>query len=153
LLRVPCASASPSFRATLLLRTRRLLRRRRWRNRLALAAALAACYVLGVLTLSWLRPLPAAPPEAPVKAVESPTTALASATPLLEEWRVLDSGERTPEVYRQVGDRYVAEEGDYRSALRCYRDALDAGSEKDLAIAPGDSWLLMVLKDARKEEK
>jgi hypothetical protein len=74
-------------------------------------------------------------------------------SPVALEWQALDSPQPRPDLARQAGDRYAAEEGDYQSALRCYRDALDAGSDRDRAIQPNDSWLLMVLKNAREKEK
>jgi hypothetical protein len=56
-------------------------------------------------------------------------------------------------LYRRAADRYLEEEGDVGSAVRCYGRALDEGGGRDLAIAPGDSWLLMVIKNARQKEK
>jgi hypothetical protein len=52
--------------------------------------------------------------------------------------------------YRAAGDRYAAT-NDFESALRCYRQALDAGT--DLTISPDDHWLLMTLKADRQKEK
>jgi hypothetical protein len=145
------------LRADLWRRLQGPLRRRRWWRQGALVAALAACYVAGFGTAR-LATEPAPEPQP-----EPRTTAASRLKPLGirlpsvsardREWQALDSPEQRPEDYRAAGDRYVAEEGDYQSAVRCYRDALDAGSDKDLAVKPDDSWLLMALKDARQKEK
>ena len=62
----PLLAASPPrteerLREAVFAKTARVLRRRRLVRRLAHAAALAACFVAGVLTAEWLRP--AAPPR------------------------------------------------------------------------------------------
>jgi hypothetical protein len=146
------------LREALWRRLRRRLRRGRWWKRAAVAAALAACYAAGFGTAR-LATEPTPTPSTVVVADDGsrPHEGLMPpappASPLAQEWQALDSPEQRPEAYREAGDRYVAEEGDYESAVRCYREALDAGSERDLAIRPDDSWLLMVLKDARQKEK
>lgn len=145
------------LRAAVGRRTRDVLRRKRWAKRAAVAAALAACYLAGLGTARLgTESLPNHPPPAATGGKETPdesTTATAAVSPLALEWQALDSPQPRPDLARRAGDRYAAEEGDYQSALRCYRDALDASSDNDLAIQPGDSWLLMVLKDARQKEK
>jgi hypothetical protein len=154
------------LREALWRRLRRRLRRGRWWKRAAVAAALAACYAAGFGTAR-LAPEPAPdqravlfrdeiqPPHVAIGQFRQTFGAAASApvSPREQEWQALDSPQQRPEAYREAGDRYVAEEGDYQSAVRCYREALDAGSERDLAIRQDDSWLLMVLKDARQKEK
>ncbi len=47
----------------------------------------------------------------------------------------------------------MTEEIDPQSALRCYSNALDNGTEQDLAISSEDNWLLMAIKDARLKER
>jgi hypothetical protein len=140
------------LREALWRRLRRRLRRGRWWKRAAVAAALAACYAAGFGTAR-LATEPTPAPSTVVVADDRMMPPAPPASPLAQEWQALDSPEQRPEAYREAGDRYVAEEGDYQSAVRCYREALDAGSERDLAIQPDDSWLLMVLKDARQKEK
>ena len=86
-------------------------------------------------------------PEGPaVPAVEAPAV-------LVERWGERAGDDRRAAVYRQAGDRYLAEGGDLESALRCYRNALDAGPEEGTTISADDTWLMMVLKDARQKEK
>jgi hypothetical protein len=152
----PTSDAGP-LREALLRQTRRVVRRRLWGRRLAAAAALTACYLAGIGTAR-LTERPVARPEAPLFAQRSeksaePTPPPASPAPEALEWQALDNPQPQPDVYREAGDRYLAEEADYESALRCYRGALDSGADKDLAVQPGDSWLLMALKDARQKEK
>jgi hypothetical protein len=145
------------LRDDLRLRLQRRLRRRRWWRQGALVAALAACYVAGFGTA---RLAPEGPPESRptaaggLKQIKIPLHALwPPASPLEREWQALDSPEQRPEAYREAGDGYVAEDGDYLSAVRCYREALDVGSDTGLTIAPDDNWLLMALKHARQKEK
>jgi hypothetical protein len=74
-------------------------------------------------------------------------------TALDEEWIAFDSDEDRSERYRRAGDRYLTDENDPLSALRCYGNALDAGSEGDLTISTSDNWLLMAIKSAREKEQ
>jgi hypothetical protein len=73
---------------------------------------------------------------------------------LLElEWRAFDSKENRAALYFAVANRYLEERQDYESALRCYRQALDAARPEELAIRPDDNWFVMSLKEARLQEK
>jgi hypothetical protein len=159
------ARAEVAFRQALLARTSRFVRGRRWRRRFLNAAALAACFLAGAACVHWLRQ-PAAPPEtAPLAKVTdqspAPSTPAPEQTPkvpaavaaIATEWNAFDDRGRKRELYRQAGDLYVQENHDYESALRCYTQALEAGSDQDLAITPDDNWLLMALKEARQKEK
>jgi hypothetical protein len=150
----PPVSVDGALRQRLLEQTTRIIRRRIWLKRAGWAAALAACYLAGAVTVYLLHsPAPAqivivkqsAPP--PVEATTARLTAF-----VLEN-QALDSVQPRPELYRLAGDRYVAESGDLQSALRCYRQALDEASEQDLQIKPEDNWLLIALKEARQKEK
>jgi hypothetical protein len=155
LLTVPPAHAEDGrSRAELLGRTRRVVARRRRLRRAAWAAALAACYAAGLLTTDWLAPRPRPAPDRPV-VKEAP--AVEKDRPperaVVLEWKAVDSTEGRADLYRRAGDRYLADESDFESAVRCYGQALDAGTEADRAVSPEDNWLLMALKDARKKEK
>ena len=126
------------LRADLWRRLQSRLRRRRWWRRAAVAAALAACYLAGFGTAR-LAPEPAPVGERPTPRNEiqelyggSQVFAQAPPSPLAQEWQALDSPEQRP---------------------AAYREALDAGSDKDLAVAPEDNWLLIALKGARQKEK
>jgi hypothetical protein len=154
----PTAPADAAFRQRLLEQTRRLLRRRLWRRRAGFTAALAACYLAGVVTMELLHPTVPAPSE-----IEKPDGARPSTPPSKEvvtgltavalENRAFDSEEPRPELYRMAGDRYLAESGDLQAALRCYRQALDESPEQDLQVKPEDNWLLIALKESRQKEK
>lgn len=138
--------------------TTRLLRQRRRLRRLARLAALAACYLVGLLTMHWVRP-PAVPPRPLIQGPDVSRPAKKPAPPaepesaLAVEWKALDADGPGRELYQQAGDLYLREDNDIGSALRCYGNALDAGTDADRAVAAEDSWLLMTIKDARQKEK
>ncbi len=163
----PPSGADGPFRQAVLEQTLRLLRRRRWLKRASLLVALAACYVAGIITVHLFAPraanesgamartsTSADAPEAvkqapPARAVEDERTVPAS---VLEE-RALVSPSPKPHLFRLAGDRYLQEDGDAPSALRCYRNWLASAPPADLTISPDDNWLVMALKlDKRKEE-
>jgi len=138
-------------------RTARLVRGRR-RRRLAVLAV--ACAAVLAAIVAWARttappaadphPVPSLvsldPPEAPARPAPAPSAAA-------EEWRAFDSADGRAERYRRAGDRYLAEESDPASALRCYGAALDTGGPAALEVSSDDGWLLMLVKDARQKEK
>lgn len=149
-------------------RTQSVLRRRRWLRRSGYAAALAACYAAGLLTMKYVPASPVASPPTAARteiqpeppAVTRPAEVPAPrplptepASPAAIEWQAVDSREQRPDLYRQAGDRYL-EAGDIQSALRCYRNMLDAAPEEDQAISPEtDNWLVIALKGDRQKEK
>jgi hypothetical protein len=147
--------ADPDLRQRLLWQTTRLLRSRVWGGRLLLAGLLATCYLAGVLTTRLATGTPDHTDPTPTTPQVTPTPpAIAEAsTPALLEERAFDSVDERSALYRRAGDRYAAEQGDWESALRCYRNSLDVATEKDLEVSPGDNWLLMALKEARKQER
>src|SRR3954464_4994719 len=51
-------AAAPDWQPALLLRTKGVLRRRRWYKRVGFAAALAACYLAGLATMRLAMPSP-----------------------------------------------------------------------------------------------
>jgi len=160
-------------RLPLLAETTSVVRRRRMARRLGVVAALAGCYLAGLLT-TWAvaarggKPGPirrdapvvrqwAAPEETPQKAVPS----------VPESSPSRDARPRRPapgprgtavaradfEHIRRVSDRYLHEQGDLVTALHYYRRALKEASTEERAISvEKDSWLLMALKQARIEE-
>ena len=145
----------------LLQQTTRVLRRRRRLRIVALAAALAACFVAGALTVYCFGPRQmervvvvekspapeAPPPRVPVPPPAPPASAVAL------EWQAFDADKPRPDLYREAGDRYLHEDGDPASAVRCYSQSLDGASDRDLAVSPDDDYLLMVVKQARLKEK
>src|SRR5262245_1642927 len=106
--------AAEHLREPLRRRTLGVLWRRRWLKRLALAAALAACYAAGLWTRSPGRPLPPADPQTPprpvlAEAVKPPPAPAAAAgaakgarlPALVLEWQAFDSPDRRAELFRQ----------------------------------------------------
>ena len=124
--RIP-GETDESLRRRLLERTTRTLRGRRHLRIVVWAAALAACYVAGLLTMLWLAPRqiqvvevvkPQAPPSPspapPAPAPDAPPAAPASAAAL--EWKAFDANKPRPDLYRQAGDQYLHDD-DPASAL------------------------------------
>jgi hypothetical protein len=151
--------------------TTRVLRRRRRIKRLGFITALAACYAAGLGTMRLWIPQSAGPgaqlvaeivPEA-TPTSPAPGAAQRSSVPPIEDdpdapapiiERIASlSEERRAQLYRAAGDRYLENNGDMQSAVRCYALAIESGEDKDLSLAADDSWLLMALKKARLEEK
>jgi hypothetical protein len=137
--------------------------RRRWR-RLALAASLAAAFLLGALAMglyhSGLQPeerpvvvdrVPEKPKTAPREA-PAPAPRTLAQTAVTTEWQAFDSKERRGTLYVQAGDKYLREQGDIASALRCYRQGLAAASPRELEVRAEDDWLVMALKTSRRKE-
>jgi hypothetical protein len=162
---VSCPDDTADLRQALLRRTTRVLRRRRLIRRVGLVAALAACYFAGVLTMYLLTPSAAvtvpvvvyvhpSEPSAPKTLPQPQEMRATMPAPTVEHWAArTEAPPERSQLYRQAGDRYMQEENDPASALRCYTKALDAGSPADTSISPDDNWLLMALKDAREKEK
>jgi hypothetical protein len=142
-----------------------MLRRRHRARQFAWVAALAACFLAGVVAhryffsapkviheveYVYVQPEPkpeTPPPPKDEPAVEPRLTALAL------EWQAAENPDRSVELNRRAGDRYLDEENDMESALRCYRRFLAGCAEQDLEISPKDNWLLVTLKNARLEGK
>jgi hypothetical protein len=156
----PLPADAAALRQELLGQTARALRRRRRGRQLAWAAALAACYAAGLLTMHWA-PRPAAVSRGPdalasrdhsqVPPAVFPPADEPEKSALQKEWAAVESGQAA--LFREAGNLYLDGEGDVQSAVRCYGNALSVGTEADLAISPEDNWLLMAIKDARQKEK
>jgi hypothetical protein len=158
------APAAAGLQQVVLAKTMCVLRRRHLRRRLAWAGALAACFLAGMGTmLLWhTLELPEQqaqrlhPKEDLAANQEKPAAPSAKPEPppsLAElEWRAFDSRDNRATLFFEVAQRYLEEERDYDSALRCYRQALDAAPREALAIRPDDNWLVMALKEARLKE-
>ena len=162
LLRPQPADGGNELRRRLLQRTTRVLRRRRMARVVVRAAALAACFVGGALTVYCFGPRRTerivvvekqpAPPPAPAAPAPHPADAAPESAVALE-WKAFDADKPRPDLYRQAGDRYLREDADPASAVRCYGQSLNGASQKDLAISPDDDYLLMLVKEARQREK
>jgi negative regulator of sigma E activity len=151
LLAVPQLPADAEvLRQRLLHHTTGVVRFRRRVRQVAWAAGLAACVAVVVFGLRWRTPAPVTPQ--PLTA-QLPSPSAQDGSALALEWRAFDSPNRQTELYRQAGDRYLAEGEDLQAALRCYANALDTATDDDQKVSPSDSWLLMAIKDAREKEK
>lgn len=152
---VPSPGPAPdaAFREALLRRTTRALRgRKRFRRFAVAAAAVAACFAVAAVAPRFVSP-PAPPPTSEGPAAAHPAGPDADPPALVLEWRAFDRPEQRADLYRRAGDLYAREEHDLEAAVRCYGNALDAGTDADLEIKPEDDWLLMAIKDARQKEK
>ncbi len=162
MLRPPSPADNEALRQAVYNQTRRVFhRRRRWRQ-LAFAAALLLSFAAGAGVMRLCLPARSASKETSQPVANSKSSAedapsfrneMTNAHALAVENVAFDSEERRGELYRQAGDRYMTEENDPQSALRCYGNALDNGNEQDLAISTNDNWLLMAIKDARQKER
>ena len=158
--------AAEELRNAIQSKTLTILRRRRWMRRSFWAGGLTAFYAAGVLTMAFLRPPASQPITATAPETESPpkvspeqvTTEKQKLentqppeTALALEWQALDSEQKRPDLFLQAGDKYL-QANDLKSAMRCYRGALDGAKEEELVITAKDTWLLMSLKEAKLEE-
>jgi hypothetical protein len=154
----PLPPETDALRQTIYSQTERALRRRRGVRRFAYAAALLISFAAGLLAMrAAMRDVPAPIPEERVRRQQESSPTIQPQVPadepaLAREWRAFDSVEHRGELYQQAGDSYMTEEIDPQSALRCYTNALDSGTEKDLTISADDNWLLMAIKNARQKE-
>jgi hypothetical protein len=159
LLAPPLGTADEQFRRRILERSLGVMRRRRGFRLAAAAGGLVASFVVGLSW--WFGTHPAAEPTPSLAEGPRPITTPLSLewpddpapTALAEEWQAFDAADRRAENYRRAGDRYLAAEDDPASALRCYGASLDADPAASLAADPDDSWLLLLVKDARIKEK
>jgi hypothetical protein len=165
---VPHASDNerPVVRESVLTQTTSVIRFRRRMRRVGAIAALAGCYLAGVLTMSVWRSAnqhPAAPGSAGGFATriepkaESGDGQWAPARPLIrpEDDGVIP-GPRQAQVVkfspydrlRRAGDRQLEDENDIAAAARTYRRALTVASPAEMNIFPDqDTWLLMAMKN------
>jgi hypothetical protein len=153
LLAAPGPVDTGELRHSLLAETTRQLPRPRRLRFVVLAAALAACYVAGLLTMYLLRP--AAPPPVTVPSEPQPeSVAEKPADPPAVVPQPADLPDRSQQAarLRQDGDRQLTEKNDPESALQSYTKALNVGTEDDAKFSPDDNWLLMAIKNAREKE-
>jgi hypothetical protein len=151
--------ATPGLQDSLRQQTTKQVRIRRWLRRSRLVIALAGCYLAGLATIHWLRPRPA-PERIVVEVVrivpEVKPTAPAWPEPLRQLELRAEQAEKTEQaqVFFAAAKRYATETGDWDSALRCYRNGLDADPKQAERIDPdNDDWLAMALKLDRQKEK
>jgi len=132
------------LRQSLLGQTSGVVRRRRQARRALFWAALAGCYLAGVATTQlWELPAKPGAPEVAVQA-EDRQTESPSDREIAESFALVPANF---ENIRRVSDRYLNEEGDMASALRCYGQALDRATPQERTVlSEEDSWLLKAIK-------
>jgi hypothetical protein len=152
--------ASEAMRLALRESTSRVLRLRQRVRKLALAGAMAACFLAGMATMYGLLPRVAArsEPDRPVENVVTKIIEAAKDQTPLPNAQIVELQARAHKAERVTGlrraaDLYLLEEQDYAAALRCYAQALNEADAQTLEISPDDTWLEMALKDARRKEK
>jgi len=135
--------------------TTRVVRLRAWRRRAWTVFAMAGCFGLGIAVAGLLRREPARAIEGS-SLIALPTPApIRSLTPHELELQAEQAGDaERARIYLVAGRRYAADRGDWESAMRCYRHALDAAPGEVERIDPqSDDWLLIALKIERQKEK
>ena len=165
----------PALRDAILMRTERVLRRRRIVNRLTKLGTVAAVFALGIglgreqrtqpepilqknlyvtstvfIPVVILVPIPAEEPSTPQPIARTDPTTAAQAELLAEQ--ADDRGEAA-RLYRLAGDTYLNDVQDYRNAARCYRLHLARAGDPALQPDAKDTWLLTSLKNAAFKEK
>jgi hypothetical protein len=176
LLSMDWPAGADSARARLLAQTTSIVGRRRIVRRAWLAAALAGCYLAGLLTTwgaiaegrkagpTWPNAAVVQEQAAGDEAPEKAAPAAPKRTPSPKAKRLGPvSGPRHRgaavaradfEQIRRVSDRFLRERGDIATALHYYSRALKHASGEERAISvETDSWLLMALKQAHIEEE
>jgi hypothetical protein len=104
------------------------------------------------------QPVPEKPQAQPIAPPDekAPAPAVDKSAPLAValEWKAFDApGAKRSELYLKAGDRYIEDQRDLASAVRCYSQAVQMAHAKDLEIDPDDNWLVMVLKLDRIERQ
>src|SRR5262245_11913241 len=156
-------SADAALRERVLARTTGVLRTRRRLKRAGVAAALASCYLAGLLTMLLLHaPSKTVPGSAEnLTARVEPTSEngngeLAPVRPLVrpEDDGVIPGAQAAAvklspyDRLRRTGDRQLEDDNDIAAAARTYRRALKFASPTERDIVPDkDTWLLMAMKN------
>jgi hypothetical protein len=154
--------ASQQLRDAVIGQTTRTIRRRRRMRRASIAAALVACYLGGIATMSLWQSPRAIDRFENVSAVamdqRSEPVAESNERRLVrpEDDQVPDgsappaSARLTPyERLCRNGDQQLEEHDDIEAAIRSYKRALQLASVDQRSIAPDrDTWLLMALKQS-----
>lgn len=155
LLHVATPPLSPQLELHILRRTSWIVHGRVWRRRVTTIFVLAAAFALGAGSALLVRPTPLRTLESTVMLAPAPAPAVPMLTTLSElelQAEQADNDERA-RLYFVAGKRYAQERGDWDSALRCYKQALDAAPLAAEQIDPKtDDWLLMSLKIERQKE-
>ena len=135
-------------RRRLLDETTREVRRQRRRRRFASIGSLVGAYAAGILTVFAFHP-PDMPSERERPIAARTIQVMDSGADL--EWRAIDEPAEAPVLYREAGNRHLAD-SDPANAVRCYGNALDSATPESTEVKDDDNWLLMAIKIARRKE-
>lgn len=153
---------NPALRDTVLARTTRVIQNRRRLKRLGAVAALAGCYLAGVLTMSVWRASAQLPRDSAssgdLAAQVQPKSETLTNRPLIrpEDDGVIPGSAAQTTVaklspydrLRRTGDRQLEDENDIVAAARTYRRALKLAAPTERDVFPDkDTWLLMAMKN------
>jgi hypothetical protein len=158
------APTDAAAKEALFRRTAGVLARRQLARR-AIARGAFGLIFAGGLGAGWFfRPAPLAtapelipvpvPVPLPDHAPESePSAPVALSAPQLElEAEKTTDPDRSAQLFRQAGDKYLTDATDIASATRCYGYHLAETGPAGLAIRSDDSWLLIRMKTSRSKE-
>ena len=152
---VPVAPGT-ELRDALRTRTGRRVRFRRRLRQVRMGVTLAAVFAAGLVVRGWLdSPAPHGPAlvvQVVAPPAQPPAPPYVSPAQLELEAEQMTTGAEAARRFREAGDRYLAELGDLRAALRCYRNFLDEAEPADRAMSATDNWLLVSLKRDRLKE-
>jgi hypothetical protein len=163
LLNLPPEPGDELLRDQLLKQTLRTIHQRWWIYRLQRGLIVVLAFVAGMFVMNFFStpetetrivhlPIPMPAKETAPEAKEPPPVEDKPSPADLElqaEKRFVRA--EAAQLFRQAGDRYLLDEGNYRAALRCYRNYLDEAEKTELVPATNDTWLLTSLKQARSQ--
>ena len=145
----------PAARRDELLRaSTRALRRGVWVRRTAAAAGVVGVFLSGAAAGWVLKPAPepqfvAVPVPPPEPAKDDPPPRGPSAGELELKAELSDDRVEVARLYREAGDKYLADDKDYAQAARCYRLHLQAADPEVRKVSAADSWLLISMKETQ----
>jgi hypothetical protein len=127
-------------------------------------AGMAACYVLGMVTIyAWQQVLASTPGETQVLIPQSPSSPKTpAAVQIVKQPDVPSAPGPAPrpakksrfDSLRELGDRHLIAERNPEQALRCYRVALRYATEEEfIAASHQGTWLLRAICLDSKQEK
>ncbi len=153
--------ADDGLRERIFARTARRVAATRRMRRVTVVAALILCFAAGVMTGPWIMPghgpgrstagsernsTPVAPPPGEIVDASPPARPTAAQ---IEDRARRASNEQRLLLLKLAGDRYLNDDVDVESALRCYRAVLAAAPPTDRKrFDPTDSWLLASLRQS-----
>jgi hypothetical protein len=156
------AGDDAAVREAVLRQTARVIRLRPWARRAKLLAAAALLVAAGGVAGWFSKPTPGPVTEYVVLPVGVALPPAEPTPPPTAEYVTVEQIELQAEqaadrataaaLYRQAGDRYLADRNDSPPAARCYRLFLMRAGPDALTVSAEDSWLLIALKQDQRRE-